>query len=135
MIEWIPGALWQWFLVRRRRVELIDYTAEWRTFRRVYGYTLMLCLLIATPVMAEGGADFTIRTPQGTAHGYNYPDGSFIIRGPGAPLPPASKPYDARDFQQNDSYYGQRHGDMYIITNPGADGPTFGYGLMPKELH
>jgi hypothetical protein len=36
MIEWIPGAIWQWFLVHTRRRNLEDYTADWQLFQYHY---------------------------------------------------------------------------------------------------
>jgi hypothetical protein len=36
MIEWIPGAWHQWWLVRKRRMAPVDYTEEWQRFRWAY---------------------------------------------------------------------------------------------------
>jgi hypothetical protein len=36
MIEWIPGAWHQWWLTRKRRLDLVDYTEEWQRFRWAY---------------------------------------------------------------------------------------------------
>lgn len=42
MIEWIPGAMHQWFLVAKRRMGPLDYTAEWQRFRCAYCQTQTL---------------------------------------------------------------------------------------------
>lgn len=38
MIEWIPGAINQWFLVKYRKLVLQDYTGEWEQFKWEYRY-------------------------------------------------------------------------------------------------
>ncbi len=95
---------------------------------------LIMALLVA------GGADIQIFTPNGTIWGYAYPNGDFILQGPGNesstgrgeadPIAPYfHSPYPQQP-QSSTSVYGYRDGDCYIILQPGK-GSSFGY-LTPE---
>ncbi len=94
--------------------------------------------LIAGLLLA--GADIQIITPNGTTFGHIYPDGNFILRGPGQAqsegrLSPNESilpgiPNVLPDLHPglpslHDNTYGYREGNSYTIITPG--GTSFGY--------
>ena len=84
-------------------------------------------ILIATYLigaLAVAGSDFRIQTPNGTAYGYTYPDGSFRVQ---APAPPAQTYQEQQAAPLSNNYYGYKHGDTTVIVNPSGGGSSFMY--------
>jgi hypothetical protein len=88
-------------------------------------------ILIATYLIgaiAVAGSDFRIQTPQGTAYGYTYPDGSFRVQAP-VQQPPSYQEQQAAPL--SNTYYGYNYGDSTVIVNPGGAGSSYLYGDKP----
>ncbi len=90
------------------------------TFKR-----FLIGLYLSGALLLAGGSEIQIITPNGTTFGHVYPNGDFILQGPGGLY--SEGKLDTTQPLTGSSTYGYRSGDTTIILTP--SGPAFEYGV------